>query len=280
MNRSDIIEIARSTSRYNLHSHTQFCDGRASIAEFASRAAEMGFIHYGFSPHSPLPIDSPCNMAMADVDRYFAEVDKARVSHRADGTHFHRAMEIDFLDDSWGPSAPYFQALGLDYAIGSVHFIPSDEGFIDIDGRFESFRLKMERYFKGDIRHVVETFYAQEQRMLQLGGFDIIGHFDKIGHNADHYSPGIEDEPWYRALVFDMMDLIAEKGVVVEINTKAWADHRRMFPGRRYLQRLRELGVPIVVNSDAHYTDLIDASRPVAYDMLRQAGFNNLPPCP
>ena len=34
-------------------------------------------------------------------------------------------MEIDYLNDDWGPANDYFQSLPLDYRIGSVHFIPT-----------------------------------------------------------------------------------------------------------------------------------------------------------
>lgn len=273
MTHKEIMDIASATRRYNFHSHTEFCDGRASVAEFAEAAVGAGFRHYGFSPHSPLPIESPCNMAAADIDRFFAEVDAASVRYADADIKFYKAMEVDFLDDSWGPASPYFQSLGLDYKIGSVHFVPSDDGFVDVDGKFDSFKIKVDRYFKGDIRHVVELFYSQTRRMLELGGFEILGHFDKIGNNASCYRPGIEEEIWYRKTLGDLMDLIAEKHVIAELNTKAWEQQARVFPGPRYHRRLRELGVPMVVNSDAHYTNLINASRDEAFAMLQAAGF-------
>ena len=55
----DFKNIAATSQLYNFHSHTQFCDGHAEMPEFAAKAAEMGFSHYGFSPHSPVPKESP-----------------------------------------------------------------------------------------------------------------------------------------------------------------------------------------------------------------------------
>ena len=74
----------------------------------------------------------------------------------------------------------------------------------------------MERYFAGDIRYVVETFYKQSIEMVNDGGFDLIGHFDKIGNNASHYCPGIEDEPWYQSLVSELIDAIIAKKLTIE----------------------------------------------------------------
>lgn len=255
---------------YTFHSHTEFCDGRAQMEAFAREAVRQGFTHYGFTPHSPVPIESPCNMSEDNVPRFLAEVERIRHDHADGGCKFYAGMEIDYLGDQWGPSAPYFKTLPLDYAIGSVHFIPTQDGnLVDIDGHFDSFKRKMEKCFHNDIAYVVETFYAQSHHMIDAGGFDIIGHFDKIGHNASHYRQGIEDEPWYQAIVDGLIDHIISSGITVEINTKAYADHNhRLFPAPRHFKRLVEANVPIIVNSDAHVPALINASRSEAYNLL------------
>lgn len=270
----DLIPLTFDSPLYNFHSHTQFCDGRAPMEAFAQAAFIAGFTHYGFSPHSPVPIESPCNMSADDVPVYLAEAERLRELYLDTPLKLYTAMEIDYLGEDWGPAHRYFRDLPLDYRIGSVHFIPSDSGMVDVDGSFKNFQVKMEKYFANDIRHVVETFYRQSTAMIEAGGFDIIGHFDKIGHNAGHFRDGIESEKWYENLVNDLIDLIIETGVTVELNTKAWADHRRMFPNRKWLRRLAESKVPILVNSDAHYPELINASRDLGFSMLRDAGFD------
>lgn len=264
----NFVELVGDGRLYNFHSHTQFCDGRASMEMFAQEVVAQGFTHYGFSPHSPLLIQSPCNMSQADVPVYLAEVERIKKEY-CDKAKFYAAMEIDYLGEEWGPAHDYFVSLPLDYRIGSVHFIPAQDGqYVDVDGSFENFKKKMSQYFHNDIRYVVETFYHQSASMLRAGGFDIIGHFDKIGHNASHYQEGIEDEDWYQHLVDDLIKLIIERGVTVEINTKAKVDHNRFFPGTRYWQRLKSAGVPIIINSDAHYPHLINASRFDAFTLL------------
>lgn len=248
------------SDNYTLHSHTQFCDGRAAMHEFAAEANRQGFCAYGFTPHSPIPVFSTCNMKAEDVDAYIAEAN--RLKELYPNVDILTGMEIDYLDDNWGPAIDYFQQMPLDFAIGSVHFIPSQDGeIVDIDGRFDNFKSKMEENFHGDIRYVVETFFAQSQRMVEAGGFDIIGHFDKIKHNGGLYMPGLEQQPWYNELVDALIDSIIDAGVIVEINTKAWKEHQQLFPAQRHWRKLLKAGVPIIVNSDAHYTHLIDASR-------------------
>lgn len=266
----DFKTISATTDRYNFHSHTQFCDGRAPMADFAKAAADNGFAHYGFSPHSPIPIESPCNMNKTDVGLYLDEFARLK-SLYAGRINLYLAMEIDYLGEDWGPANPYFKALPLDYSIGSVHFIPSQRGvYVDVDGHFDNFKGKMERFFDNDIRYVVNTFYDQSLAMVAEGGFDIIGHLDKIGHNASHFQPGIEDEEWYKSRVNELIDAVIASGAAVEINTKALADHHRFFPAPRYWKRLMDAGVTILINSDAHYPHLIDASRREALDLLQK----------
>lgn len=254
--------------RYNLHSHTQFCDGRATMDEMAAAAVAAGFRHYGFSPHSPIPFGSPCNMKADDVEEYKARAKE--IGRRYEGTcRFYTGMEVDYTGPDWGPASTYFSTLGLDYSIGSVHFIPDFDGEpVDIDGRFESFRRKMAERFRGDIDYVVDTFYSHSRAMVAAGGFDILGHFDKVGQNASYFAPGIEDGSHYRACVDALIDDIIAKNVVIELNTKARHDHGRFFPGERYLPRLVNSGVKILVNSDAHEPAKINASRAEAFALL------------
>ena len=265
----DFISLIGDSKRYNFHSHTQFCDGRAPMAEFAARAVADGFTHYGFSPHSPVPIESPCNMSVDAIPLYLDEINRLRRVYEDKPIHFYASMEVDYLGPHWGPSHPCFHTLSLDYLIGSVHFIPSQSGeLIDIDGRYENFRRKMTDHFHDDINYVVNTFFDQSLEMLSRGGFDIIGHYDKIAHNAAHYRPGIEQEGWFIDRADELTEEIIKSGITVEINTKARLDHARFFPHHSRWHQLIEAGAPIIVNSDAHVPALINAGRDEALAML------------
>ena len=92
----NIREILSDNRKYTFHSHTQYCDGRATMDDFAREAVAQGFTHYGFSPHSPIPIASPCNMGFDDVAPYLAEVERIR-SVYGDRVSFYAGMEIDYL---------------------------------------------------------------------------------------------------------------------------------------------------------------------------------------
>ncbi len=257
----DILKELKGKNKYNLHSHTEFCDGRAQMIAFAAKAVELDFDVYGFSPHSPVPIVSPCNMLKDNVQKYLEQVKNINKEYADCKTKFFAGMEIDYFGKEWGPSHPYFDNIGLDYKIGSVHFIKDyDNNLTDVDGHYDAFMQRMHENFRNDIRYVVEKFYEHSIEMVNTGGFDIIGHFDKIGDNASHFQPGIEDQQWYQSLVNELIDTIIAKKPIVEINTKVYAQRGRLFPSERYWDKLIKNGVAIIVSSDAHVPALIDAS--------------------
>ena len=258
----DFQELLKNDTLYTFHSHTQYCDGHAPMRTMAEAAVAAGFTHYGFTPHSPIPFESPCNMSFEAVDEYLAEYRAIASDPALASCRFYAGMEVDYLGKDWGPSNEYFDGLPLDFVIGSVHFIPTPEGeMVDIDGHFDNFRRRMAKYFRNDIEYVVDAFYLQSEAMIAAGGFDILGHFDKVGQNASYYKPGIEQSSFYQAYIDRMVEIITSRNLTIELNTKARVEHGRFFPSENTLARLLDAGVRVLVNSDAHRPECINASR-------------------
>ena len=207
----------------NYHSHCTFCDGRSTPEDFVKFAISHGFRAYGFSSHSPLPFETFWNMSKNDMPEYLAEIDRLKKKY-SDRLEIYTALEIDYLDETYNPSVPYFQELPLDYRIGSIHFLPisehlSEENMVCIDGSFADYKASVERYFEGDIRKLVTRYYDSTLKMIEAGGIDIVGHMDKIymnGHKCEGFS---FDAAWYQEPFRATLDLIVEKGLMVEINT-------------------------------------------------------------
>lgn len=269
--------ILPDSNLYNLHSHTQFCDGRASMQLMAEAAAAEGMELYGFSPHSPISVESPCNMSRSDVPIYLDEA--LRITDFYQGRmQVLTGMEIDFLSPDWGPHIDYFQSLPLEYRIGSVHFVPTRDGIpVDCDGRFERFARNLHDVYNDDLRYVVEKYFEQVLTMIERGGFDILGHLDKIAANAAKADPDIETTGWYAALIDDVINHAASTGLIIEINTKSYNDTKRFFPALQWWTRLLHSRVLIVVNSDAHYPDKVNAGRSEALRILEQLKSKSVP---
>ena len=265
----DFRSVLNGSRNYTFHTHTQFCDGHATMEEMAAAALAQGMEFYGFSPHSPIPIPSPCNMRYESVPVYLDEVARLKEVYAGKPIRFFAGMEVDYLGADFGPASDYIRSLPLDYVIASIHFIPNQHGEpVDIDGSFENFKRKMSDLFHGDIDYVVETYFRHLLDMIEAGEFDILGHFDKVGQNAGYFAPGIEQGSHYKSLIDEVISRIIECRLTIELNTKAREQHGRFFPGEAYLPRLVGAGVPILVNSDAHRPDRIKASRDEAFRIL------------
>lgn len=253
----------------NLHSHTEFCDGRASMAEMTEAACKAGFSTWGFSPHSPICCPSGANMKNQDVDVFLKEADRLRKKFIGK-IRILTGMEIDYVSDKFGPHIEYFRSLPLDYRIGSVHFVRNQSAIpIDIDGPAERFLKYLYSEFEGDLRYVAETYFEEELEMLDRGGFDILGHLDKIGDNGSYAQSDLEDQDWYSELVEKVIAKAVAKDVVIEINTKKFATGHRFFPNVRWWPLLKKYGAKLILSTDAHYPEKVSAGYMAALERLR-----------
>lgn len=273
---TDLKQIIYSTRDYNFHAHSQFCDGRDTISDIAASAASYGMKYFAFTPHSPLNIPSPCNMDKEKMEDYLSEM--RRVGDEYNGRmNILTSLEIDGMGADFGPHIDYFQNLPLDFRLGSVHFVPNqDDVFLDCDGRFERFSQYLKDGYQGDLRYVVEKYFEQVLIMMERGGFELLGHFDKIAGNAAIADPDIENQRWYEAMVDDVISHAKDSGLVVEINTKAFADKGRFFPAERWWGKLIEAGLPLAIDSDAHYASKVTSGRYEAFKRLETFGYPTL----
>lgn len=262
----------------NYHSHCNFCDGRSYPEDFVRFAVARGFRAYGFSSHSPLPFETFWNMSRDDMDEYLAEIARLKVKYEGQ-IELYVGLEIDFLDRTYNASIPYFKNLPLDYRIGSIHFLPlspvlEERNMACIDGAYSEFARTVDAFFEGDIRRMVRRYFEAEMEMVEAGGIDIVGHIDKIYMNGQRY-PGFSlDAEWYRRPLLDLLDFVRERGLMVEVNTKNLVKKGETYPHRQFLGELRSRRIPVMVNSDCHYPDLVNDGRAEGFRLLEQAGFD------
>lgn len=260
----------------NYHSHCTFCDGKAPMEDFVKSAIDADFTAYGVSSHAPLPFDTRWTLRHAEVGDYLGEFQRLKEKY-SDHIELYVGMEIDYLYDEQNPAMDYFQRLPLDYRIGSVHMIYTPDGeVIDTDTSVENFNVLLWRHFGGDLRELVRRYYHASFRMVELGGFDFIGHADKIAYNAECCRAGVTAAAWYRDLRETLFSLVAEKGVMLEVNTKAYLTKGCFFPDAAHFREIRRRGIPVVVNSDTHRPELVNAGRPEALTLLKEAGFKTV----
>jgi histidinol-phosphatase (PHP family) len=168
----------------------------------------------------------------------------------------------------------------LDYSIGSVHFVDAFSGGIPwtIDGASNEFFKGFEQIFKNDTRKLVTRYYKLVREMIETDHPTIIGHLDKIKMHNRYRTYLDEQENWYHDCVEDTLDLIAEKGSIVEINTRGIYRHDQadLYPGKWILERVFRKKIPVMINTDAHLPDEIESGYAYAAGVLKDIGYKSL----
>lgn len=267
---------------FNLHTHTNFCDGKAKPEAYVEKAVSLGFHTLGFSGHAPVPFENKFSIKKEELSAYFTEVDRLKAAFRTKITVL-KSLEIDFIPQITKDFSYFREAGNLDYAIGGVHLIRNksrqDTKLWFIDGPYhETYDAGLEEVFEGNPRKGVEAYYSQLLEMIATQQPDIIAHLDKIKmHNKERFFS--EDEGWYKTLVWKTLKVIAENtNAIVEVNTRGLYKKRctTFFPGPQILEQIAHLGIPVTLSSDAHQPDELDGFYEEAVSLLKDIGFKTL----
>ena len=266
--------------RFNLHTHSVYSDGKSTLREHVEEAVRQGLTTLGFSEHSPLPFDNTFSVKSANMPRYVEEVARLKEEFK-DKIDLYCALETDYIPGVSETFAATQERYHLDYLIGGVHLVgqsanPDELWFID-GPKWEIYDEGLQKFFEGDIHRAVRTFFDQSNKMIEEEKFDIIAHFDKIKmHNRDRYFH--EDEPWYRKLAMETLDLIREKGLVMEINTRGIYKKRYMgfYPSPWLMEEAFKMGVPAVISTDAHHFSEITLEMESAGEALKKSGYRSV----
>lgn len=257
----------------NYHSHSHYCDGKGSLEDQVQGAIAQRLTALGFSSHSPVPFDNLWSMKAERLEAYLTEIALLKEKYQSQ-IELYAGLEVDFLptahDRSFLPK--------LDYHIGSVHYVGQDQHGQpwEIDGSSVAFLQCLDTLYEGDIRQVIEKYYALIRQMVETTQPDIVGHLDKIKmHNAARLLFE-ESEKWYVAVVEATLEVIAQNGIMVEINTRG--HYKRgldLYPSPWIIARMATLQIPICINSDSHRPDEISASFAYAYEAAYKAGYRS-----
>ncbi len=249
----------------NFHTHTTFSDGKNTAEEMLLSAIDKGFTAIGFSDHSETQCDLSYCMKLSDYPAYFKTVNALKEKY---------AGKIDVL---LGLELDYYSEIireGLDYTIGSVHYICAKGECHPIDHSREQQEACIASLCGGDPVEMAKRYYDILVEHIGRCRPTFIGHFDVITKF------GIFDNPSdrYYDVATEALDAAMAICPVLEVNTGAISRKKRdlPYPADFLLRRIKEKGGEVILSSDSHAVDTLDCFFPESVSILRGVGFDHI----
>jgi histidinol-phosphatase (PHP family) len=264
--------------RANYHTHCDFCDGQTDAARMAAAAAAAGYQVLGFSSHAPVPWPTDWCMDARRVDAYADEVRRLGRVWADKGLEVLLGLEIDWLPDRSGPADAAFARLGLDFRLGSVHYVFPDgaEPFC-VDEPADVFAAHLAAAGL-DGEGLWREYYRRLGELVDAGGFEILGHFDLVRRNNAGGRYFDEESPDYLKAALGVAAQLEGSPVVVEVNLGGLARGKLAspYPSLSVLRELRHRGVRITFCADAHAPAHLGAYLETARELARAAGYRSV----
>ena len=227
--------------RSDLHSHSSEFSGDASstMEEMVLAAIEGGLERICITDHVDYDPNYDDSIPF-DAERYTRAIETMRERY-GDQIEILKGVEVG---EAHRYPKEYEELLKGDYdmIIASIHYInlPMGIHWTANEGK-AIFTFAVDRIYR--------RYYEELKALVELGGFDVLGHFDHPRRyllRLDH-----EDE-----LIEEIIGMLVEKGIVPEINTSPLRKGvPETAPGKRILDMYRKAGGKrVTVGADAHNT--------------------------
>ena len=245
------------------HNHSLWSDGTATIREMALAARDAGITEFGISDHlvlAPNDVVAKEARAWSMKPECFEEYIQAALAVKAEleteDFQFRIGVEADFFPETVDILKAKLTEQPLDYVIGACHY----SGNFPIDSSAELWRPLDEV-----ARHRVWEEYLQKiLGLCGAGCFDFVAHLDLPKKFGELLPADLEP------LMDEVLQTIRMAELPIEINTAGWDKPcGQSYPSEAILRRAVELGIPLLVNADAHATSQVIRHFPEAYSILK-----------
>ena len=265
------------------HTHNSLCKHAVgTIEDYVKKAIELNLNVIGVSDHFPYEYLSSEIPSLEDIpyegyamptnnlESYILQLDELKEKYM-NQIHIRTAFEIDFFKHQDHILNKYLKGYlnKLDYILGSVHVLFGKAGvFAFDDGRFLN---KYKEYDGND--EIYMEYYDSLQVMINSPTFelDIVTHFDL----PKKFDKRIEDKDMIMGKVNETLELVKKHDLTIEINTSGLRKKvKEQYPHIDIIKKIFELGIPILLGSDAHKPEEVAYEFKNIAKMLKNIGFN------
>ena len=259
----------RMTILSNCHTHTQFCDGRSTAEEMVLSAIENKFVSLGFSTHGPQMYDPDYCVIPEEEQAYKDEILRLREKYQ-DKIRIWLGIERDLFSCA--------DPRGYDYYLASVHYIPTTDGYMSVDGNADILAEGIKKYLNGDGLMFAQRYFELLSGYARAYHPPIIGHFDLVRKNNTRLHFADEESTAYKDMVVSTLSAIRKTGAMLEVNTGAIGRGymQSVYPSDFALKEWLKLGGEVIVSSDCHDAKYIACAFDEMPGLLRKIGYDHV----
>ena len=250
----------------NLHTHTTFCDGVATVEQMIESAIAKNFKSIGFSGHSFTTYSPQYTMSIESTNEYKNEVKRLKEKYKGIIDVF-LGLELDAYSD--------VDQSGYDYIIGTLHCLKIGNELVGFDRSAQVVANIINKYFNGNGLDFAKEYYRQLIKILDFKKVDVIGHFDIITKNIEKVKFFNTESEIYLKHAFEALDAMRNKIPFFELNTGSISRGYRTspYPMKNIITKMKEWGFGAIITSDAHHSEDLDFWFNNARELLLECGF-------
>ncbi len=229
----------------DLHTHSNFCDGKDSPEDMVKSAIDKGVKKIGIVVHAYVDFDTSYCVDINRIDEFKVEISRLKKKY---------SNQIDVLCGVELEAFSKQTAVGFDFSIGSVHYFSDGNNYYPIDLSEKSFCSAVDTIFDGDFYAAAEWYFETVADYIKKVKPSIIGHFDLITKfNEDNKLFDTKCDRYVKAYEKALNELL-KLDIPFEINSGAISRGYRSepYPSIPIVNYIKKHGGGLILSSDAH----------------------------
>ena len=249
------------------HLHTVYSrHAKGSIEEYLARAQELGIEEVCFTEHTSrqyLTEDAKADIPYVWMRDHELPIYLESLTEAAKKTPLRvkRGLEVDYFVGYEDSLQEFLAALPLDFAMGTIHFLPAYE-------------MRYVSLVEDAPVNLLLEYFEYAKQAVETGLFDSLAHLH-LPWQAVPWPKGAEQRVVEEALA-RVVAAARAQDMCLEINTRSFnfEGYGTLAVYQKFLGFIADYGVPITIGSDAHDPKEIGRNYPEVIKQLRHYGIN------